>query len=493
MDVQVKAHLFNRAQPKRGPIAMANNKATKNSKKEEEKLPKKSIADLLKQLALATSASSEDDTEEQKPKPMSEYKFWKTQPVTKFNEAVSEEGPIDRREDVSRVPKEPYAILDLFEWSDLDIEDDSEMSELYELLYEHYVEDHDSTFRFAYGKAFFNWALKTPGWKKQWHLGVRVKKTKKLVAFISAVPATLRVRGNTFKAVEINFLCVHKQLRNKRLAPLLIKEITRRVHLENVWQALYTSGTLLPSPISTCRYAHRPLNWEKLCDVGFSALPLGKTRAQMVAKYALPSITKCTGLRRMEVRDVDAVHSLFTRFQKRYQLTQLFTKEELTHLLLGDDEEQEKPDGEKVIVTYVVENTEKKITDFFSFYVLPFTVLNNSVYKSLGVGYLYYYATETGLDKPRYDAQATNELKKRLENLISDALVLAKGIGMDVFNAMTSQDNVLFLEDLKFGPGDGFLNYYLFNYKAFPVGGGFDSQTREYELEKRSDVGVVML
>lgn len=38
------------------------------------------------------------------------------------------------------------------------------------------------------------------------------------------------------KMVEINFLCVHKKLRDKRLAPLLIKEITRRVNL---------TGTLL--------------------------------------------------------------------------------------------------------------------------------------------------------------------------------------------------------------------------------------------------------
>lgn len=468
-------------------------KATKNNNKEAEKLPKKSIADLFKQLALATAPDNEEDIEEPKPKPMNAYKFWKTQPVTKFDEAVFEEGPIDKREDVSKVPKEPYAILDLFEWSELDIEDDKEMSELYTLLYEHYVEDHDSTFRFAYSKEFFNWALKAPGWKKQWHLGVRVRKSKKLVAFISAVPATLRIRKNTFKAVEINFLCVHMQLRNKRLAPLLIKEITRRVHLENVWQALYTSGTVLPSPMSTCRYAHRPLNWEKLCDVGFSALPFHKTRAQMVAKYALPSITKCKGLRRMTADDVDAVHSLFTRFQHRYELTQIFTKEEFAHLLLGDKAEQEKSNDKKVIVTYVVENENKKITDFFSFYVLPFTVLNNSVYKSLGVAYLYYYATEAGLDEPRDDTEATEKLKKRLESLISDALVLAKEIGMDVFNAMTSQDNVLFLKDLKFGPGDGFLNYYLFNYKTFPVAGGFDAKTKEYDLEKRSGVGIVML
>lgn len=37
---------------------------------------------------------------------------------------------------------------------------------------------------------------------------------------------------------EINFLCVHKKIRSKRLAPVLIKEVTRRVHVRNMWQAV---------------------------------------------------------------------------------------------------------------------------------------------------------------------------------------------------------------------------------------------------------------
>ena len=56
--------------------------------------------------------------------------------------------------------------------------------------------------------------------------------------------------------VEINFLCVHKKLRSKRVAPVLIKEITRRVNWEGVFQAVYTAGVLLPKPVSVCRYCH---------------------------------------------------------------------------------------------------------------------------------------------------------------------------------------------------------------------------------------------
>lgn len=52
---------------------------------------------------------------------------------------------------------------------------------------------------------------------------------------------------------EINFLCVHKQLRSKRLAPVLIKEVTRRVNLQNIWQASYTAGVVLPKPVAICR------------------------------------------------------------------------------------------------------------------------------------------------------------------------------------------------------------------------------------------------
>ena len=40
---------------------------------------------------------------------------------------------------------------------------------------------------------FCNRALKPPGWKEQWHCGVRVASNKKLVGFISAIPAHVRI------------------------------------------------------------------------------------------------------------------------------------------------------------------------------------------------------------------------------------------------------------------------------------------------------------
>lgn len=70
------------------------------------------------------------------------------------------------------------------------------------------------------------------------------------MAFITAIPLHIVIEGKKMKMAEINFLCVHKKLRKHRLAPVLIKEITRRVHCRNIWQAVYTAGVVIPCPIS---------------------------------------------------------------------------------------------------------------------------------------------------------------------------------------------------------------------------------------------------
>lgn len=194
-------------------------------------------------------------------------------------------------------------------------------------------------------------ALLCPGWTKEWHVGVRAKQSRKLVAFISAIPVELRVRKNLLKASEVNFLVIHKKLRGLRLAPVLIKEITRRCYLLGVFQALYTGGVILPTPVSTCRYFHRALEWQKLYEVGFSNLPARSKPSYMVHKFALPDKTVTKGLRVMEAKDVDAVLDLLNRYLARTDMAPIFTKDEVEHWLLYTPTEG----LEQVIWSYVVE------------------------------------------------------------------------------------------------------------------------------------------
>jgi glycylpeptide N-tetradecanoyltransferase len=91
--------------------------------------------------------------------------------------------------------------------------------EVQTLLSENYVEDDDASFRLHYSKEFLHWsvlrratfglksditvlmigfsncrALAPPEYVADWHLGVRQTSNKKLVAFISGIPLSTRVR-----------------------------------------------------------------------------------------------------------------------------------------------------------------------------------------------------------------------------------------------------------------------------------------------------------
>jgi glycylpeptide N-tetradecanoyltransferase len=249
-------------------------------------------------------------------------------------------------------------------------------------------------------------------------VGVRASQSRKLVAFISGIPIQMRVRQNVLNCSEINFLCVHKKLRAKRLTPVLIKEITRRCYVHGVFQAVYTVGTLLPTPVATCRYFHRALDWEKLHDVGFSPLPRGSTKQRQVIRYKLPEHTFTPGLRKMETKDVDDVVDLLQRYLRRMDLAQEFNKEELVHWMCPTEEPKEQ-----VVWSYVAEDEKtKKVTDFFSFYNLESTVIGHKKHDRIKAAYLFYYATETAFGNDQ------DALKTRLNSLVKDALILSKKV-----------------------------------------------------------------
>ena len=159
--------------------------------------------------------------------------------------------------------------------------------EVYDLLVKNYVEDDDAMFRFDYSIPFLRWALMPPSGNPHWIVGVRAGKRQKLFGLITGIPVSMKLNGRDVMCAEINFLCVHKDLRTKRLAPVLIKEITRRVNRCNIWQAVYTSGTTIPTPFTGAAYWHRSLNPKKLIDVRFSHKPAKTSMANYVRRHHL--------------------------------------------------------------------------------------------------------------------------------------------------------------------------------------------------------------
>lgn len=90
-------------------------------------------------------------------KDMGAYKFWQTQPVPKFGEtSEQEEGPL-KIQDINDVPTTPPPLLGGFDWVTMDVMDEAEMKEIWELLAGHYVEDDEALFRFNYSMPLLRW------------------------------------------------------------------------------------------------------------------------------------------------------------------------------------------------------------------------------------------------------------------------------------------------------------------------------------------------
>ncbi|KAH8045831.1 hypothetical protein JL722_13986 [Aureococcus anophagefferens] len=319
------------------------------------------------------------------------HKFWDTQPVPKLGESISDvdvNDVIEPNKPSSALRQEPFKMPEGFAWSDLDVTSEDILKEIYTLLNENYVEDDDAMFRFDYSMPFLEWALTPPNYDTSFHLGVRNERSgSKLMAFITGVPATAVVRGKPVRVVEINYLCVHKRLRTKRLAPVLIKEITRARNLKGVFQA---------------------------------------------------------------------AHALLSNYLSKFALAPKLDVDEFAHWVLP------RPG---VIDSFVVDDgtAAKNVTDLCSFYHLPSTVIGHEKHSTLKAAYSFYNVATS----------------MPLQDLMRDALVCAKRVDMDVFNALNIMENDAFLKELKFGIGDGHLQYYLYNWKCAEM--------------QPNDIGLVLL
>jgi len=415
----------------------------KKGKKGSEKAQQQMLKQLEQQLMVMSNKSTPKNEDEARRR---NYQFWSTQPVPSFTaDTEGQNGPIEEDKPLEEVRSEPFSLVKGFEWSDIDLENPTEQQELYQLLNENYVEDDDNMFRFDYSASFLQWALRPPGWVPQWACGVRVSSNKKLVAFISAIPAHIRIHGITKKMVEINFLCVHKKMRSKRVAPVLIREITRRVNATGIFQAVYTAGVVLPKPVATCRYWHRSLNPKKLISVQFASLSKNMTMARTIKLYKLPDQPKIPGFKPLEAKHIPQATERLNEYLNRYKLHQSFDLDEFEHWFMPQKD---------IVYSYVVENEEGDVTDFISFYSLSSTIMNHAQYKSLYAAYCFYYFAGS----------------VPLQTLMYDALIMAKKNNFDVFNALDLLENEGVLENLKFGMGDGNLHYYIFNWLCSSMG-----------------------
>lgn len=217
---------------------------------------------------------------------------------------------------------------------------------------------------------------------------------------------------------------------------MLIQEVTRRVNLSGIYQAIYTAGIKLPHPVCTALYYHRPLNFEKLLKCGFCG------PSQKVDDNIFEVDGPTNKLTPMTPEDISQVSQKLAEFLAKFEIRPEFSVESVAHLLGC---------REGVVHSYVRKEG-NDIVDFVSFYSVPTTVLGSD--ETINVAYLFYYFSNNS---------------DSLRSLILECLQVCRSLDFDVFNALDIMDNDQFFGELGFISGDGKLNYYLFNWKTTAI------------------------
>jgi glycylpeptide N-tetradecanoyltransferase len=88
-----------------------------------------------------------------------DWKFWETQPVPALGSVipVGTNEPIHPDRSIDEIKADPFSLPDGFKWDDIELQDEKQLTELYNLLTENYVEDDDNMFRFDYSPDFLKW------------------------------------------------------------------------------------------------------------------------------------------------------------------------------------------------------------------------------------------------------------------------------------------------------------------------------------------------
>lgn len=162
---------------------------------------------------------------------LKEHLFWSQTLMGKVWEEDCSEGPV-KNVNVKEVSEELVELPEGLYWDDLDLRNEDTLNEVHDFLSKNYVEDASGSFRLQYTKDQLKWILLGPTYDKKMHFCIRHE--SKLVGICTATLLNLMTNSKKLDHHGIvNFLCVDKTNRNKRLALILIWEVLRRLFIRS--------------------------------------------------------------------------------------------------------------------------------------------------------------------------------------------------------------------------------------------------------------------
>lgn len=366
---------------------------------------------------------------------MNKHLFWDKEPINNIKNSNNNNYEILNKEK-KKIIHMSYELPENFSWYNFDINND--INDIYKFLDKNYIKNDNLIFN--YSREFLKWILSNPNCNKELFVGVKFN--DKIVGSIIGIPTKIKCCDKSIDIITINFLCVHRKLRNKYLAPLLIKEITRRTNLLNIWQAVFTDDINIGTPYSSSQIYHKIVNLKKALFVDFisldKSLTYEKLDIKIKNKFKINNNLK-NYFKILEKEDLLETYDFYNKNIKNKKIYFNYSFEEFCHMFNPIN---------NIIYTFILKKN-NKITDMFSFYLLNYKIDNTNEF----------------LKNVYYSLIINNSLSG--VDIINDSLFFINKLNIDIINIYENQYNILNekdLENLNFIIGTGKCNFYIYNW-----------------------------
>lgn len=357
-----------------------------------------------------------------------DYKYWNDKPVVKLSENQTLVKIID--DQISTKYTEPIEMAKPYEWVVIDLLNDQQMDEVCNFLNKNYLTDPDNKFRLHYTKEYLRWSLGSNAEL------ITCQANGIIGGVISANIGEYQVFSKTIKMADINYFCIHRKLREKGLASKFIDEITRRMINKGVITGSFTTQRYVPSPICRVEFYHRPLNYEKLHKTKFVNLDTNSSFEVSVESFKITYKHKHK-VTKMKKSHYDSVYKMLCEYQDKYNFYRNYTMDEFIHYFANND----------IVSSYVILNEQNEVLDFYSYYKLPYFVIEDKSF--INAVYIQMYTTINVTQLTIFKSVALSAYEEK-----NDVL--------NVTDIMENSD-ILFDNFSKFLKGNGYLYYNFYN------------------------------
>lgn len=313
---------------------------------------------------------------------------------------------------------------------------DSDIDDLYHLLLNHYIED--STIKMIYDKqCLINEFCNNKS------LLLFIDETN-LIGCLSSQECTICVNHIPHVVEKVNFLCIHKNFRNKKYRILLQTELSK---LSSCGKFIFTTSSTskFVSPednyFLSCQYYHKILNIKKLIKFGYydhnkKLLHIYKEIKHPVIQSSIifPSIYDIPSI-------IDLFHNEYSNNSTNIILYEHISKDLLQKLIDNNG---------KSYFSFITK-LKGKISSFISFYLFDTLIVRSKkIFKTAGI---YYHAGVT----------------KNHDEFLNNIFQFLRENGIAMINCLNNYSNTFIIDKHSFVPGTGKLEYnYILNDKSFP-------------------------